>query len=121
MKTAAPLVFLSGCETALGSAWSSDFVRGEDYATLSQALLYAGAGSAVATLWRINDESAAAFAEHFYRSLRSLPPAEALAAAQQKMLIDGRYRAPYHWAAYQVAGNGDRITLQKRWWGLFAR
>lgn len=121
MKTAAPLVFLSGCETALGGAWSSDFVRGEDYATLSQALLYAGAGSAVATLWRISDESAAVFAGHFYRSLRSEAPAEALAAAQQKMLIDGRYRAPYHWAAYQVAGNGDRISLGKRWWGLFAR
>ncbi|HEX5577046.1 MAG TPA: CHAT domain-containing tetratricopeptide repeat protein, partial [Gemmatimonadaceae bacterium] len=122
MRTRAPLVFLSGCETALGSAWSSDFMRGEDYATLSQALLYAGARSAIATLWRINDESAAVFAGHFYRSLKSLPPAEALAKAQQNMLIDRRYRAPYHWAAYQVAGSGDRITLdEKRWWGLFAR
>jgi CHAT domain-containing protein/Tfp pilus assembly protein PilF len=122
MRTQAPLVFLSGCETALGSAWSSDFMRGEDYATLSQALLYAGARSAIATLWRINDESAAVFAGHFYRSLKSLPPAEALARAQQNMLIDRRYRAPYHWAAYQVAGSGDRITLdEKRWWGLFAR
>ena len=121
MRTRAPLVFLSGCETALGSSWSSDFVKGEDYATLSQALLYAGAQTAVATLWRINDESAALFAGHFYRSLKSLPPAEALAAAQQKMLIDRRYRAPYHWAAYQVAGSGDRITLEERWWGLFAR
>jgi CHAT domain-containing protein len=121
MRTRAPLVFLSGCETALGSAWATDFVRGEDYATLSQALLYAGAGAAVATLWRINDESAAVFAAHFYRSLRTLQPAEALSAAQQKMLIDSRYRAPYHWAAYQVAGSGDRITLEKKWWGLFAR
>jgi CHAT domain-containing protein len=121
MKTRAPLVFLSGCETALGGAWATDFVRGEDYATLSQALLYAGARAAIATLWRINDESAATFAGHFYRSLRTLPPPEALAAAQQKMLIDGRYRAPYHWAAYQVAGSGDRITFEKKWWGLFAR
>jgi CHAT domain-containing protein len=121
MRTASPLVFLSGCETALGSAGSNDFVRGEDYATLSQALLYSGARSAVATLWRINDESAAVFAAHFYRHLKKLPPAEALAAAQQNMLIDRRYNEPYHWAAYQVAGSGDRIALEERWWGLFAR
>lgn len=121
IRTASPLVFLSGCETALGSAGSNDFVRGEDYATLSQALLYSGAKSAIATLWRINDESAAVFAAHFYRHLRKLPPAEALAAAQQNMLIDRRYGDPYHWAAYQVAGSGDRIALEERWWGLFAR
>jgi CHAT domain-containing protein len=121
MRTSSPLVFLSGCETALGTAWSSDFARGEDYATLSQALLYAGAGSAVATLWRINDESAATFARHFYRNLRRLPPAEALVATQQLMLIDRRYREPYHWAGYQLAGSGDRIALKQRWWALLER
>jgi CHAT domain-containing protein len=72
-------------------------------------------------LWGINDESAAVFAAHFYRHLKKLPPAEALAAAQQNMLIDRRYNEPYHWAAYQVAGSGDRIALEERWWGLFAR
>lgn len=121
MKTSSPLVFLSGCETALGSAWSNDFVRGEDYATLSQALLYSGTRNAVATLWRINDESAGVFARHFYSQLGRLSPPEALAAAQQKMLIDSRYRHPYHWAAYQVAGSGNRIALKQRWWGFFAR
>jgi CHAT domain-containing protein len=121
MRTLAPLVFLSGCETALGSAWSTDFARGEEYASLSQALLYAGARNAVSTLWRIDDESAGVFAGHFYRNLTRMPPAEALAAAQQNMLIDRRYSEPYHWAAYQLAGSGDRISLEQRWWGLFAR
>jgi CHAT domain-containing protein len=27
------LVFLSGCETGLGASWSTEFERGEDYAT----------------------------------------------------------------------------------------
>ena len=121
MRTASPLVFLSGCETALGTAWSTDFAKGEDYATLSQALLYSGAGGVIATLWRINDASAAVFARHFYRSLRTLPPEEALAAAQQNMLIDARYRAPYFWAAYQLAGSGKPIAIKSRWWDRFAR
>ena len=121
MKTASPLVFLSGCETALGSAWSNDFVRGEDYATLSQALLYSGTKNAIATLWRINDESAGVFARHFYGELGRLSPPGALAAAQQKMLIDSRYRHPYHWAAYQIAGSGNRVVLKGRWRDVLAR
>jgi CHAT domain-containing protein len=121
MRTAAPLVFLSGCETALGTAWSTDFAKGEDYATLSQALLYSGAGGVIATLWRINDASAAVFASHFYRNLRKLSPEDALAAAQENMLMDARYRAPYHWASYQLAGSGKPITIKSRWWDRFAR
>ena len=63
------LVFLSGCETALGPAWSTSFERTEDYVTLAQAFLFAGAQNVVATLWRIEDHSAAELADAFYRSL----------------------------------------------------
>jgi CHAT domain-containing protein len=101
-----PLVFLSGCETGSGVAWSTEFARSEDYATLARAFLYAGARNVVATLWRIDDEAAATFADRFYRHMRAAPPAEALAAAQREMLHDGRRGAPYYWAAYQVAGAG---------------
>ena len=64
-----PLVFLSGCETSAVETWLDDAVRGTDHTTLAQALLYAGAGNVVGTLWRIDDAGAAAFAEPFYRSL----------------------------------------------------
>jgi len=101
-----PLVFLSGCETGLGAAWSTSFDRSEDYATLAQAFLYAGARNVVATLWRVADESAAEFAGQFYGGLRSLGAADALAAAQRRMIADSRYQAPYHWASYQVSGDG---------------
>jgi len=60
----------------------------------------------VATLWRVADESAAEFAGHFYDGLRTLGAAEALAAAQRRMLADARYQAPYFWASYQVSGDG---------------
>ena len=104
------LVFLSGCETGLGTAWSSAFARGEDYTTLAQAFLSAGARGIVATLWRVEDQSAAVFARRFYEHLRDRPPVDALAAAQREMLADPRYRAPYYWAAYSLSGVGDRIS-----------
>jgi CHAT domain-containing protein len=60
----------------------------------------------MATLWRIGDRGAAAFAERFYTHLAVMPPPEALAAAQQDLLRSGGYAAPYYWAPYQVSGNG---------------
>lgn len=107
LRIAASLVFLSGCETGVGSAWSTQFARGEDYATLAQAFLYAGARTVVATLWPIQDAGAAAFTGRFYAGLRTLDPAEALAAAQREMAKDARYGSPYYWAAYQVFGTGE--------------
>jgi CHAT domain-containing protein len=109
LRISAPLVFLSGCETGVGAAWSTQFARGEDYATLAQAFLYAGARSVMATLWRIGDEGAAAFAERFYARLSAVGPAEALAVAQRELLQSSRYAAPYYWAAYQVSGDGGLV------------
>jgi CHAT domain-containing protein len=108
LSVTSPLVFLSGCETGLGVAGSTDFARGEDFATLGQAFLFAGASNVVATLWRVEDEGAAAFAERFYNSVGSVGPAEALARAQRHLLSQGPYRAPFYWAAYAVTGMGDQ-------------
>ena len=105
------LVFLSGCETALGPSWSSSFERTEDYVTLAQAFLFAGAQNVVATLWPIEDRSAAVLAGNFYRALPGSSPAEALAQAQRTLIRTGRYRSPYYWAAYVVSGSGcDRCN-----------
>jgi CHAT domain-containing protein/tetratricopeptide (TPR) repeat protein len=97
------LVFLSGCETGLGAAGANQFGAGDDYATLAQAFLFAGAGSVAATIWRISDDGAAAFAKRFYSSLEKAGPVEGLALAQRQMLRDARYRRPYYWAGYQVS------------------
>jgi CHAT domain-containing protein/tetratricopeptide (TPR) repeat protein len=101
-----PLVFLSGCETGLGGAWSTPFETGEDFTTVGQALLLAGAANVVATLWRIDDAGASVFAGRFYEAARRMPPAEALAEAQRAMIVDSRYANPYYWAAYDVSGTG---------------
>jgi CHAT domain-containing protein len=107
LRIDASLVFLSGCETAIGGAWSTRFDAGEDYAALAQTFLYAGARNVVATLWRIDDVGAAEFARHFYEALGGAGYAEAIARAQRRMIADPRYRSPYFWAAFQVSGGGQ--------------
>ena len=81
---------------------------GEDFTTMGQALLYAGARNVVATLWRIDDNAAAEFAGRFYDVLTSRSAADALATAQRAMIGDPELRSPYLWAAYQVSGNGGQ-------------
>jgi CHAT domain-containing protein len=108
------LVFLSGCETGLGMSGSTAFARGEDYATLGQALLYAGARNVVATLWRVADVGASAFAQRFYHHLAELPAADALAAAQRDFIADSTVAAPFYWAAYTLTGSGDTVATESK-------
>jgi tetratricopeptide (TPR) repeat protein len=113
LRVRSPLVFLSGCETGLGAAWSTGFATGEDFATLARALLYAGARNVVATLWRVDDRGAAAFAAEYYRRLQAEGPADALAGAQRTMAGDSRFAAPYYWAGYTLAGDGTLASGAK--------
>ena len=101
-----PLVFLSGCETALGSGWTMHVEDRKDFTSMAHAWLVAGARNVVATLWRIDDAAAAEFTGHFYRALPSSTVPEALAVAQRAMIKDSRLRRPYLWAAYQAVGDG---------------
>ena len=106
LRITSRLVFLSGCETGVGEAWSTPFDLGEDYTTLARSFLFAGARNVIASLWRVDDEGAAELARRFYDALRTLPAAEALAQAQVQMLSAGRWRSPYFWAAFEVVGDG---------------
>jgi CHAT domain-containing protein/tetratricopeptide (TPR) repeat protein len=106
LRFESPLVFLSGCETAVGSSWTTQFDTGEDFTTIAQAWLHAGARNVVATLWRIDDVAAAEFARRFYLALSGRSVPEAVAMAQREMLADPSLRRPYLWAAYQATGVG---------------
>jgi CHAT domain-containing protein len=115
LRVSSPLVFLSGCETGAGAAGTTQWSRGEDYATLAQAFLYAGTRDVIATLWQIQDDGAADFAGRFYGHLRSLSSADALAETQREMIRDPRFSAPYYWASYVISGEGLSTTdLQNR-------
>jgi hypothetical protein len=66
----------------------------------------------VATLWAIPDTGAAVFASRFYEELSRTDPAEALTVAQRALLAEGRFRHPYYWAGYRLAGIGPRLQSE---------
>jgi hypothetical protein len=60
----------------------------------------------LASLWKVDDEATAELMRHFYHGLlrENLRPAEALRAARLKVWREGRWRAPYYWAAFVLQG-----------------
>jgi CHAT domain-containing protein len=93
------LLTLSACQTGIG----------DDRAALGLAgvAIKAGARSALATLWFINDEASATLVSEFYRQLRNpkLSKAQALQAAQQKLLTDRVYEHPAYWSPFLLLNN----------------
>jgi len=93
------MLALSACETAAG----------DDRAALGLAgvAVRAGARSALATLWHINDPASYELVMEFYRQLRnpSISRAAALQAAQLKLLNDLRYDHPGYWAPFLLINN----------------
>ncbi len=94
------LLVLSACQTAAG----------DDRAALGLAgvAVKAGARSALATLWFVNDQSTSKLISNFYEQLRnspSLSKARCLQLAQIQLLSDRRYRHPCYWSPYLLIGN----------------
>ena len=93
------LLTLSACDTAAG----------DDRAALGLAgvAVKAGARSAVATLWDVNDRVSADLVAEFYRELKqaSVSRADALRRAQLKILGDPRYEHPGFWAPFLLINN----------------
>jgi CHAT domain-containing protein len=67
----------------------------------------AGARSALATLWNINDEASVDLVVDFYRELKdpSVSRAVALKRAQIKMLENPRYEHPGFWSPFLLINN----------------
>ena len=93
------LLVLSACQTAAG----------DDRAALGLAgvALNAGARSALATLWFVNDESTSRMIADFYRQLStsSNSKAVALQQAQLALIRDPRFSHPSFWAPFLLIGN----------------
>jgi CHAT domain-containing protein/Tfp pilus assembly protein PilF len=93
------LLTLSACETA----------RGDDRAALGLAgvAIKAGARSALATLWLVEDEAAAALMTEFYRQLQrpGVSKARALQQAQLSLLRQPQYAEPFFWAPFLLINN----------------
>ena len=93
------LLVLSACETAQGDTRAALGLAG--------LAIRAGASSTLATLWQVNDRSTVKFMERFYQEL-SIPgtsKAIALHRAQEALLNQPNYQAPYYWAPYVLVGD----------------
>jgi CHAT domain-containing protein/Tfp pilus assembly protein PilF len=105
MKLHARLVTLSACETALGRGYFAEIPPGNEFVGMTRAFLNAGGDHVLASLWPVNDLSTRVLMVAFYRHLRQMGAAEALARAQRELRrSDERYRAPYYWAAFVMVG-----------------
>lgn len=92
------LLTLSACQTAAG----------DDRAALGLAgvAIKAGARSALASLWFINDQASSDLVARFYGNLKSsASKAEALRQAQRTLMNDPRYRHASYWAPFLMIGN----------------
>lgn len=98
-ENAIELLALSACQTAAG----------DDRAALGLAgvAVKAGARSALATLWPVNDPASAQLVSEFYGQLRNpaMSKAKALQQAQLSVLKDVRYRHPAYWSPFLLIGN----------------
>ncbi len=98
-KEPVELLTLSACETAVGDERAALGLAG--------VAIKAGARSALASLWSVNDESTTELMTEFYRQLQNptLSKAQALQHAQQKLIRSSEFRHPMYWAPFLLIGN----------------
>lgn len=101
-KNSMDLLTMSACQTAVG----------DDQAALGLAgiALKAGAKSALATLWFVDDMATMELVIEFYRQMQlgkteKLSKAKALQNAQKLLLKQSRYQHPIFWAPFLLVGN----------------
>jgi CHAT domain-containing protein len=107
-KNRLQLVFLAGCETAVGG--SED---GPDSYSMADKFVYAGVPSTVATLWQVENKAVYAISESFYRLLKlGVPRNSALQQAKIEFVKNGikANQMPYYWASIILFGNTGPIT-----------
>jgi tetratricopeptide (TPR) repeat protein len=93
-------VVLSGCETGRREVRPSDDGDG-----LAASFFIAGAGTVVASLWRVSSPATSQLMKEFYRGLTS--PQDVSAALREATLnLRGSpaYRHPYYWAPFVTIG-----------------
>ncbi|MDY6992467.1 MAG: CHAT domain-containing protein [Pseudomonadota bacterium] len=99
-KEPVELLTLSACQTAVGDERAALGLAG--------VAIKAGARSALASLWFINDEATARLVSEFYTQLRNHPQlskAQALQKAQQYLFEQQVFRHPAYWSSFLVIGN----------------
>lgn len=93
------LLTLSACQTAVGDERAALGLAG--------VAVKAGARSALATLWFVNDESTAQLVTEFYQQLQQpgVSKAKALQNAQKRLIGERNFRHPLYWSPFLLIGN----------------
>ncbi|MEA5627495.1 CHAT domain-containing protein, partial [Nostoc sp. UHCC 0251] len=93
------LLILSACQTATGND--------QEVMGIAGTTVQAGASSAIASLWDLDDEASVPFIKEFYQHLGqpNVSRAEALRLAQQSLLKNPKYDHPRYWAPYVLVGS----------------
>ena len=116
LRLNADLVVLSACETGLGQ-----LREGEGIIGLTRAFFYAGASSAIVSLWKVEDQSTALLMEKFYQHLRNgKDKTEALRQAKLEIIktsialkatgMQHSLAAPFFWAPFILAGDSGPMV-----------
>jgi CHAT domain-containing protein/tetratricopeptide (TPR) repeat protein len=116
------LIVLGACKTADGQ-----LLEGEGVNSLSRGFVAAGAGGIVSGLWNVNDETAIAFTESFYKYLQQdKDAAMALHDAKQEWLLSHKdqpvLQLPYYWAGFVYNGHLQKLSLEEKqnYWMYYA-
>jgi CHAT domain-containing protein len=98
LKLPAELITLSGCATGLNVVAAGDELVG-----LARGLIYAGARSALLTLWDVQDRSTLQFMTSFYGHL-SKSADKTVAMREATLALRKLYPHPYYWAPFILLG-----------------
>ncbi|NJO14858.1 MAG: CHAT domain-containing protein [Thioploca sp.] len=98
-KEKVELLTLSACQTAVGDERAALGLAG--------VAIKAGARSALASLWFVDDEATSQLVFDFYQQLQqqNLSKAQALQQAQAKLAQQKKFRHPAYWAPFLLIGN----------------
>ncbi len=98
-KKQVELLTLSACQTAVGDERAALGLAG--------VAIKAGARSALASLWFVDDSATSQLITDFYKQLQNpeLSKAQALQNAQRNLASKKKYRHPAYWAPFLLIGN----------------
>lgn len=107
------LVILSACESGMSGGIHDRKYTSEDIVSFPRAFVQGGVPSVIASLWLVEDKSAAAIFEEFYTvitaSRDTVTLAEALTFAQRRFLANSKEKGynshPFYWASFYLFGD----------------